>query len=91
MRLRITADRLSSMTTAEMLEHLRAEAMKLPEEERRELVRSLQETLSDGDDDDISPAWRDELSRRRASLRDGSAQLVPAAEVIAELRARFRG
>lgn len=46
------------------------------------------EPVSEGDDDD-SPKWRDELARRRASVRDGSCQLIAAADVVAELRARF--
>ena len=53
------------MTTRGLLAHLREEAMKLSEAERRELVRLLKLTfdhLDDEDDDfDLHPAWRAEL------------------------------
>ncbi len=84
------------MTTAELLEHLREEAMKLPETERRELVLSLQDSLSDVDDDDdddddfaLHPAWDDEIARRIQRIKNGTARLTPAAEAIAEIRTRF--
>ena len=73
---------LSPMTTTELLEHLRAEAMKLPDEERQ-LVRSLQETLHD--EHDIHPAWHDELAKRAADVDNGTADL----KTIAEVRARL--
>jgi hypothetical protein len=75
------------MTTTELLEHLRAEAMKLPDEERRQLVRSLQETLDD--ESDIHPGWRDELAKRAADVDNGTADLKSVSETIAEVRARL--
>lgn len=78
------------MTTAEMLEHLRAEAMKLPEPERRALVRSLQETLDDDSDDgELHPDWDAELRRRIARIDDGSARVSTVDETMARVRARF--
>ncbi|MDP2345525.1 MAG: addiction module protein [Deltaproteobacteria bacterium] len=78
------------MTTDDLLERLRAEAMKLPESQRRELVRSLQDTLdNDADDDDLHPAWHDEIARRVAALDNGTSTHRPLEEVMADIRARF--
>lgn len=77
------------MTTAELLEHLRAEAMKLPEKERLELALSLQESVDESDDFELHPAWRDELARRIDAIDNGTSKGRPAAEAIAEIRARF--
>ena len=83
-----------SMTTSELLVHLREEAKNLSEPERRALVRSLEETFEDqGDEDeafDLHPTWGPELERRVAAIKDGTARSIPAADVIAELRARNR-
>ena len=43
----------------------------------------------DGGDEEIDPAWRDELVRRIESVRNGTAQSMPAEEVFASIRARF--
>jgi|GEM_PF-445503 len=85
-----------AMTTAELLAHLREEAMKLPEAERRELVRSLEVTLEavpdlddDDDDFDMHPAWRAELERRIADIDNGVTKGLSPAEVMTQVRARF--
>ncbi len=86
------------MTTAELLEHLRAEAMKLPEKERLQLVVQLSDTLGPGVDDDdsatvatVSPAWDAEIRRRVAEIDAGTAQLRPYQDVIAEVKAGLVG
>ena len=80
------------MTTAELLEHLKAQAMTLPAKERQQLVVELEESLGsdDGDVDvEVSPEFGAELERRVASIRSGTATLVPAGEFLADLRARL--
>lgn len=77
------------MTTAELLEHLRAEAMKLPDEERRQLVASLQDSLDDDDDFELEPAYAAELEKRIAAIENGTATLLSLDEVRARMRARF--
>ena len=85
------------MTTAELLEHLRAEAMKLPEKERLQLVVQLSDTLGPGVDEDsaavatVSPAWAAEIRRRVAEIDAGTAQLRPYQDVIAEVKAGLVG
>ena len=75
------------MTSAELFEHLRTEALKLGADERRELARVLEDSLSE--DFDLHPAWHDELSRRIDAVDNGTAKTRPAADVLAEIRARF--
>jgi putative addiction module component (TIGR02574 family) len=79
------------MTTAERLAYLRDEAMKLPVQERRELVRSLEGSLDDLDDDafDLHPAWRLEIEQRIADIDSGVAKGVTPAEMMAQVRARL--
>ncbi len=82
------------MTTAELLEHLRSEAMKLPEKERLQLVVELHETLGPGVDgaaanaaDTVSPAWAAEIRRRVAEVDAGRADCRAYEEVVAEVKA----
>ena len=59
------------MTTAELLEHLFAEAMKLPEKERLQLVVELHETLGPGvvPGDDAAEVYRSGRRRFAVELR----------------------
>jgi putative addiction module component (TIGR02574 family) len=79
------------MTTAELLAYLQSEALKLPMQERRELVRSLEGTLDDVDDDsfDLHPSWRAELEQRVSDIDNGVAKGMTPAEMMAQVRARF--
>ena len=78
------------MTTAELLDHLRQEAMKLPEPERLQLARELEESVVDNDDDvALHPEWRDEIERRVMAIRAGESSGRPAAQAIADIRVRF--
>ena len=74
------------MTTSELLDHLRAEAMKLPEPERLVLARALEASVVELD---TSPELAAEIDRRLASLDDGSAQLVSSQELLKEAQQRF--
>jgi putative addiction module component (TIGR02574 family) len=79
------------MTTAELVEHLKAEAMKLPEKERLMLALDLEESLTgDGSEyaEPISPGWKAELQRRADAVRSGRALGRAPREVIDEIRAK---
>ena len=82
---------MMDMTPAELLE----QAMKLSEDERRQLVASLQSSLDDDEEEDgggggaLHPAWDAELERRIAAVENGTAQGRPAAEVFADIRKQF--
>lgn len=70
---------------------LRNEALRLPEEERAQLVEELQESLQHGDGwpDDLHPAWREEIVRRVQALERGEAELVDGEEALRRLRAKY--
>jgi hypothetical protein len=58
--------------SAERVRQLLAEAAELPLEERAELVQELARTLPDAYGEELDLDY-DELDRRMASVRDGSA------------------
>jgi hypothetical protein len=60
-----------------------AEALALPEEERAGLALRLAESLQPALPPDAGDAWVDEIARRVARLRDGSAKTVSGAEALA--------
>jgi len=75
------------------LKQLETEALELPSAERAQLAKSLLVSLDEQTGDDpaeVEHAWDAEIRRRIAELDAGTAQLIPAEEVFAELRARPR-
>jgi putative addiction module component (TIGR02574 family) len=69
------------------VDHLLDEALTLPTNERSALVVALLDSLEGTDDASVSEAWRTEIARRRAALRDGTIAAVPWAEAKARLAA----
>ena len=69
-------------TLAEELSH-RARA--LPPEERIWLAEELLATIHE-EDAEVEAAWDVEIKRRVAEVDDGTARLIPAEEVFAEVR-----
>lgn len=66
----------------------------LPIAERRQLVQRLIASLDQDVGDDaaeVERAWEDEIRRRLAELEAGTAELIPADQVFAELRSRQSG
>lgn len=71
-----------------MLDELEAQAMKLPPLERGELIHRLLVSLDgepEGTSEEIAKAWDEEIARRVAEIDAGTAVLVPAEEVFAEI------
>ena len=66
-------------------DNLLDEALTLPTGERSALVVALLDSLEGSEDPSISEAWRLEIERRRAALRDGSTVAVPWAGALARL------
>ena len=66
-------------------EKVKDDALHLPIEDRSRLASRLLESLDD--DDDVSPEWKDELDRRIQEIDDGTAEMIPHAEVMAKVRA----
>ena len=75
------------------LKQLETEALELSSRERAQLAHRLIVSLDEDPSDDpaeVERAWEDEIRRRVAEIDAGTAELTPAEEVFAELRARRR-
>ena len=75
------------------LKRVEAEALELSITERAELAHRLIVSLDEDVDEspaDVERAWEDEIRRRLADVDAGTAELIPAEQVFAELRARVR-
>jgi putative addiction module component (TIGR02574 family) len=68
---------------AKKREHIEAEALRLPREERARLAEALISSLDE--ESEIEKAWSAEIKRRLQDLRSGAVQSIPADEVFAEL------
>jgi putative addiction module component (TIGR02574 family) len=64
-------------------------ALGLPKRERMRIARNLLESIEDEaePDEGWEEAWRIEIERRLAEVRDGTAKLEDPATVVRELRA----
>jgi putative addiction module component (TIGR02574 family) len=71
------------------LDDVTARALSLSIDERarlaRRLILSLENEPSTETPEAIDAAWREEISRRVAECRNGTAELIPADQVFAEL------
>lgn len=71
------------MTT--LVDELSQKALELPPEERVRLAERLLATVHDVDAE-VEAAWDQEIQRRLAEIDSGTAKLIPAEEVFAEVR-----
>lgn len=78
------------MTAAELLEQIREQAMTLPEELRLQLAHELQASVDEDEGASVHPEWRDEIERRVAAIRAGKSTGKPAAEAMADIRAKLQ-
>ena len=70
---------------------LRSELLTLSPEERQELADELYESLVDESlDPEWERAWSDEIQKRMADVSAGTAELIDADEVHAQLRDELR-
>ena len=73
------------------LAEVEAEALELPAQERAQLAHRLIVSLdgdAEDDADEVARAWADEIRSRLQEIDSGTAELIPAEQVFAELRAR---
>lgn len=68
-----------------LIEELSRQALSLPPEERVQLAEKLLATVQEMDED-VDAAWDEEIRRRVAEIDNGTANLVSAEEVFAEVR-----
>jgi putative addiction module component (TIGR02574 family) len=72
------------------VEQIEAEALKLPEQARAELLGRLMRSLADAlvMDQEVAEAWAQETVRRDEEMDSGFAAGIPAEEVFEELRSQ---
>lgn len=68
-----------------LVEELSRKALSLSPEERVQLAENLLATVQ-AVDEEVEAAWGEEIRRRIAEIDSGTAKLIPAEEVFAELR-----
>ncbi len=66
-------------------------ALALPPDDRVEIAESLLQSLDDETAVEIEAAWADEIKRRIESIDKGEARMIPAEEVMREMRKRLNG
>ena len=71
-------------------EKLKGDLLTLPVESRASLAHALIESLDDVVDDDAESLWMDEIRRRDAEIRAGTAKLKPLDQVLREARELLR-
>jgi putative addiction module component (TIGR02574 family) len=71
------------------LPQLEAQAMQLNRHEREQLADRLWFSLDDSSPSEVQAAWDTELAKRSASLTAGTAELIPAEQVMARLQQRL--
>lgn len=70
---------------ADLIEDLAAKARALPPADRVRLAEDLLSTVQEVDED-TEAAWDAEIRRRIAEIDAGTAKLIPAEEVFAQVR-----
>ncbi len=65
------------------------DALRLPIDDRSSIAARLIDSVDEGADIELSPAWRAEIDSRIDSIRDGTAKLIPHDEVMAGVRQRL--
>jgi len=68
-----------------LIDELSRKARALPPEERIRLAEELLSSVQDSDEE-IEAAWAEEIVRRLEEVENGTAKLIPAEEVFAEIR-----
>ena len=68
-----------------LIDELSRKARALPPEERIRLAEELISSVQDSDEE-IEAAWAEEIERRLEEVENGTAKLIPAEEVFAEIR-----
>ena len=68
-----------------LIDELSRKARALPPEERIRLAEELISSVQDSDEE-IEAAWAEEIERRLEEVENGTAKLIPAEEVFADIR-----
>ena len=71
-------------------DRLKDDLLTLPVESRASLAHALIESLDDAIDADAESLWAEEIRRRDAEIRAGTAIMKPADQVVREARELLR-
>jgi putative addiction module component (TIGR02574 family) len=71
---------------SDLTEELAQKARTLPPEDRARLAEELLASLHEDSDAEIETAWDEEIRRRISEIESGTAKLISAEEVFAEIR-----
>ncbi len=77
------------MAAKRRYETIRDEALKLSIEQRAWLAEALHDSVRTSEEREIERAWIDEVKRRIADVDAGRTKLIPADEVIRELKSKY--
>ena len=72
------------------IDKLVAQARKLPDADRIQLVEQILATMDGGPSGELAEAWIDEIERRSGEIDRGDVQGVPWSEVKDRVRRRMR-
>jgi putative addiction module component (TIGR02574 family) len=72
-----------------LAEKIYNEALDLPTNERLSLIDKLLHVSNLSTQAEIDQAWSEEVERREQQIENGTATLIPAEEVFAEINARL--
>jgi putative addiction module component (TIGR02574 family) len=80
--------------TAAAQKQIMQKALALPRKARLSLKHQLEKSLDTDSEEKISKkewnrAWKAEIERRAGELKSGKVKAIPAAQVMAELRAKY--
>ena len=70
---------------SDLVDEISRKARSLPPEERVRLAEELLSSVQ-GADEEVDAAWAEEIKRRLDEIESGTAKLIPAEEVLAEVR-----
>lgn len=71
---------------SDLLIELSHKALTLPPSEREQLAEDILASLQGDTDAEVDAAWDQEVRRRVDEVNSGTAKLIPAEEVFAEVR-----
>lgn len=72
------------------LADLENQVLRLGPQERARLAERLLDSLEDLPESEVEALWLDEAERRDREVSQGRVTPIPADEVLAELKSRFR-
>ena len=90
MSYRLTSEQARFVGMGRAKEALKKELLDLEPADRAEVAEEALRSLGETGYGELSPAWEDEIQRRRRTVDGGSAELIPGEDVFREIEAELR-